>query len=160
MRPTFALLILRLEEAFQSVIVGRRFDQGSFPVLVAKDDVTVCIHDSGRPATGTAKVAAPGNLTIAESNTYRKSVVVLVSAIDMLVDQQHAAMVILQLFAIEKVLLFHDHIAPYRPEITKAEPLTSTIVAQWTATLQQELNTGQCDSSWISRRYVVGLGRQ
>lgn len=103
--PGLGFLVGGHKGAFEFVGGGGGFDEGDVAALVAVDKVSVDGGDGCRAVAGTFD-RSPFDLAGFEFNADGITAVVLVAAVDVAVDEDHAAVVVLEDFGFEEVDLF------------------------------------------------------
>ena len=92
--PGFRFLMDGHEGTFEFVAIGGGFDEGDVAALVAVDEVAIDVGDAGGAVAGPF-FGAPFDFAGFDFNADRVAAVVLVAAIYVVFDEDHAAVVVL-----------------------------------------------------------------
>src|SRR5262249_4327902 len=102
--PAGSHILGQLERTSQVTSLWCCFDERHHIVLVAEVEIPIGIRDSGRPIADAA-LRSPGELASRHVQAKRQALIMAMPSVEVVTQQHHAAMVILKLFAVEKVLL-------------------------------------------------------
>ena len=104
-RPGFGFLVGRHEGTLEFVCLGVGFDEGDVAALVAVDEVSIDVSDCGGTVPGSF-FRAPFDLAGFHFNADGISTVVLVGAVNVSVDKDHATVVVLKGLGFQEVNFF------------------------------------------------------
>jgi hypothetical protein len=108
MGPAFAVLGRRLEFSLENVLFRGGLDQSHYAVLVAEIEIAVGLNHSRRLFPG-SPAPFPGEFAGLQFQANREARVMPVAAIDVVANEHHPAMMVLQLPAVEKIDFLGGH---------------------------------------------------
>ena len=99
---TFSVDFVGTELPFELVACRSGFNQRHVPTLISEVEMTIGIKNRGTACSGTT-LRSPGIFASHHVETNGKSLIVTMSAINVIANQEHAAMMVLEFLGFQKV---------------------------------------------------------